>query len=106
VTGWQREYKLAEDELDDPRALALPDWNTLTVLADALVAQSAGRYRLGDAVIFEHAPRRASVKCRGASCGYQHGRVDLDNPPPNNTVPWWIGGQEHQGKARARSSVD
>lgn len=54
VTGWQREYKLAEDELDDPRALALPDWNTLTVLADALVAQSAGRYRgWGDAVIFE-----------------------------------------------------
>ena len=45
VTGWQREYKLAEDELDDPRALALPDWNTLTTLADALVARSVGRCR-------------------------------------------------------------
>jgi integrase len=54
VSGWQRQYKLAEDELDDPRALALPDWNTLTTLADALVARSKGRYRgWGDAVIFE-----------------------------------------------------
>jgi hypothetical protein len=34
VTGWQREYKLAEDELDDPRALALPDWNALATLAE------------------------------------------------------------------------
>lgn len=54
VTGWQREYKLAEDELDDPRALALPNWTALTTLADAFVAQSADRYRgWGDAVIFE-----------------------------------------------------
>jgi hypothetical protein len=54
VTGWQREYKLAEDELDDPRALALTDWNALTTLADALVARSLGRYQgWGDAVIFE-----------------------------------------------------
>jgi integrase len=54
VTGWQREYKLAEDELDDPRALALPDWNALTTLADALVTRSLGRYQgWGDAVIFE-----------------------------------------------------
>ncbi|ORA09233.1 integrase [Mycobacterium arosiense ATCC BAA-1401 = DSM 45069] len=54
VTGWQREYKLTEDELDNPRALALPNWTALTVLADALVARSAGRYRgWGDAVIFE-----------------------------------------------------
>jgi hypothetical protein len=28
VTGWQREYQRAEDELDDPRSLALPDWDT------------------------------------------------------------------------------
>ena len=26
VTGWQHEFRKAEDELDDPRALALPDW--------------------------------------------------------------------------------
>lgn len=54
VSGWQREYKLAEDELDDPRALSLPDWPTLVALADALVAKSADRYQgWGDAVIFE-----------------------------------------------------
>ena len=29
VIGWQRDYQRAEDELDDPRALALPDWQAL-----------------------------------------------------------------------------
>ncbi len=54
ISGWQREYKLAEDELDDPRALALPDWSALVILADALVANSADKYEgWGDAVIFE-----------------------------------------------------
>lgn len=53
VTGWQQEYKQAEDELDDPRSLALPDWHTLTRLADALVAKSSGEYRgWGDVVLF------------------------------------------------------
>lgn len=53
VTGWQREYRLAEDELDDPRALALPDWTTLTRLAAALVSRSTGEYAgWGDIVIF------------------------------------------------------
>src|SRR5450755_5032748 len=37
VTGWQREYQRAEDELDDPRSLALPDWDTLLRSAAALV---------------------------------------------------------------------
>ncbi|MEW1631608.1 site-specific integrase [Streptomyces sp. NPDC089173] len=53
VTGWQRLYKQAEDELLDPRALALPDWETLVTLADALVAASHDEYRgWGDVVIF------------------------------------------------------
>ena len=53
VTGWQHEYKLTEDELDDPRSLALPDWGSLTALADALVARSSGQYRgWGDVVLF------------------------------------------------------
>jgi len=53
VTGWQAEYRRAEDELDDPRALALPDWQTLTALAEALVARSADGYPgWGDVVIF------------------------------------------------------
>ena len=53
ITGWQREYKLAEDELDDPRALALPDWDALVTLADALAARSHGGYRgWADVAIF------------------------------------------------------
>ncbi len=44
ITGWQREYQRAEDELDDPRALALPDWAALEQLAVALVARSADQF--------------------------------------------------------------
>jgi integrase len=44
IRGWQRQYARAEDELDDPRSLALPDWDTLVRLADALVARSHGHY--------------------------------------------------------------
>jgi integrase len=62
VVGWQHEFRKAEDELDDPRALALPDWTTLTRLADALVARSADHYRgWGDVVIF--------AACTGARIG-------------------------------------
>jgi integrase len=51
VTGWQHAFQQAYDELDNPRTLALPDFETLTRLADALVARSAGRYRgWGDVV--------------------------------------------------------
>jgi integrase len=53
LTGWQREYQRAEDELDDPRALALPDWAALTTLATALVERSHGHYPgWGDVVTF------------------------------------------------------
>jgi integrase len=44
VTGWQRDYARAEDELDDPRTLALPNWEALTRLSAALVARSADRF--------------------------------------------------------------
>jgi integrase len=53
VTGWQREFQRAEDELDDPRSLALPDWDTLCHLAATLVEQSADHYAgWGEVVIF------------------------------------------------------
>jgi integrase len=53
ITGWQREYLRAEDELDDPRSLALPDWATLSRLANALVARSFEEYSgWGDVVLF------------------------------------------------------
>lgn len=76
VSGWQREYKLAEDELDDPRSLALPDWTALVTLANALVANSAGRYQgWGDAVIFE-----ACTAARiGEVSGCLVGDIDTEN---------------------------
>lgn len=53
ITGWQREYKVTEDDLNDPRALALPDWPSLVKLADALVEKSAGKYPVwGEVVMF------------------------------------------------------
>ncbi|WP_158842674.1 tyrosine-type recombinase/integrase [Saccharothrix deserti] len=53
ITGWQREYARAEDELDDPRSLALADWTALTHLADALVASSSNEYEgWRDVVLF------------------------------------------------------
>ncbi|MET7808801.1 tyrosine-type recombinase/integrase [Micromonospora chersina] len=53
VTGWQREYQRASDELDDPRSLALPNWEALTSLADALVERSANHFTgWADVVIF------------------------------------------------------
>ena len=53
ISGWQDQFRKAEDELDDPRSLALPDWSTLTKLADALVARSADHHRgWGDVTIF------------------------------------------------------
>jgi integrase len=53
VTGWQREYQRTEDELDDPRSLALPDWESLIWLATSLVRRAAGHFAgWGDVVIF------------------------------------------------------
>jgi integrase len=53
VIGWQRDYQRAEDELDDPRSLALPDWQALCDLAAALVARSADHFEgWGEVVIF------------------------------------------------------
>jgi integrase len=53
ISGWQREYQRAEDELDNPRSLALPDWPALVSLADTLVARSADQFLgWGHVVIF------------------------------------------------------
>ncbi|MEU9410946.1 site-specific integrase [Streptomyces sp. NPDC048281] len=73
VSGWQKLYKRAEDELLDPRALALPDWHTLVRLADALVAASYNQYRgWGDVVLFA-----ASTAARiGEVSGCRVGDID------------------------------
>jgi integrase len=73
VTGWQREYQLAEDELDDPRSLALPDREALEQLAAALVTRSAGRFAgWGEVVEF--------TACTAARIGETSGvrRADID----------------------------
>jgi hypothetical protein len=69
VIGWQRDYQRAEDELDDPRSLALPDWQALCDLAAALVARSADHFEgWGDVVIFAActAARIGEVSASGA----------------------------------------
>jgi hypothetical protein len=53
IKGWQRQYQLAEDELDNPRSLALRDWDALQELSQALVAHSFDQYAgWGDVVTF------------------------------------------------------
>ncbi|WP_369221454.1 hypothetical protein AB5J52_06120 [Streptomyces sp. R39] len=67
VTGWQKLYEQAEDELLDPCAPALPDWETPVALADALVAASRDQYRgWGDVVVF--------AACTAARIGEVSGR--------------------------------
>ncbi|MGH3566230.1 MAG: tyrosine-type recombinase/integrase [Pseudonocardia sp.] len=77
VVGWQRLYKHVQDELDDPRSLALPGWADLTRLAATLVEKSVGQYSgWGDVVVF--------TACTAARIGEVSGcRVgDID------TVEW------------------
>jgi integrase len=76
ITGWQHQFRKAEDELDDPRSLALPDWATLTRLADALVARSADQHRgWGDVTIFA-----ACTAARiGEVSGCRIGDIDTTN---------------------------
>ena len=53
IVGWQRAYQRAEDEPDNPRSLALPDWQALCGLAAALVDRSADHFAgWGEVVIF------------------------------------------------------
>lgn len=73
VTGWQSEYDRAEDELDDPRSLALPNWETLDRLGSALVDRSADKFAgWGDIVRF--------IACTAARIGEVSGvrRCDID----------------------------
>ncbi|BBB01483.1 putative phage integrase [Actinacidiphila reveromycinica] len=76
VKGWQRQYQQAEDELDDPRALALRDWAALQELTTALVARSADQYPgWGDAVVFA-----ASTAARiGEVSGVRVKDIDLNH---------------------------
>ncbi len=69
VIGWQRDYQRAEDELDDPRCLALPDWQALCDLAAALVARSADHFEgWGDVVIFAACTAARIGEVSGVRC--------------------------------------
>jgi integrase len=88
VVGWQREYQRAEDELDDPRSLALPDWEALHGLAAALVARSADHFPgWGQVVIF--------AACTAARIGEVSGirRADIDR----RTWTWTVRRQTTPG---------
>jgi integrase len=74
VVGWQRNYQRAEDELDDPRSLALPNWDALNQLAAALVDRSSDHFAgWGEVVIF--------AACTAARIGEVSGvrRADVDS---------------------------
>ncbi|MGW5751277.1 site-specific integrase [Nocardia rhamnosiphila] len=75
VPGWQRFYERHEDEIDDPRALALPDWATLQQLSTALVQASSDQYQgWGDAAVFA-----ACTATRiGEVSGCRIGDIDTD----------------------------
>lgn len=75
ITGWQREYARAEDELDDPRSLALPDWHTLTRLADGLVERSHNAYAGWGRVVLFAACTAARI---GEVSGCRVGDLDTD----------------------------
>lgn len=108
VTGWQREYQRAADELDDPRSLALPDWETLTTLAAALVDRSANHFTgWADVVIF--------AACTAVRIGEVSGvrAEDIDRETwmwtvrrPNHARSRWSDRQGHQGETRTHGAAD
>lgn len=70
ISGWQHEYRRTEDELDDPRSPAIPDWNALQALAAALVERSADGYAgWGDLVIFAAATAARIGEVSGCRVG-------------------------------------
>lgn len=81
VIGWQRDYRRAEDELDDPRSLALPDWHALCELAAALVSRSADHFEgWGDVVVFAACTAARIGEVSGIRC------ADIDR----NTWTWTV----------------
>jgi hypothetical protein len=105
VTGWQRAYQHAEDELDNPRALALPDWAALHQLAAALVARSArplpglGRHRR------VHRLHRGPDRRDSGSpaSGHQPHDLDVDRLPADHPEPRRPERQGDQRQAGASS---
>ncbi|MEV4140555.1 site-specific integrase [Dactylosporangium sp. NPDC049742] len=88
ISGWQHAYRLAEDELDDPRSLALPDWDSLLRLAEAVVARSHGQFAgWGDVVVFAACTAARIGEVSGVRAG------DIDR----NTWTWTVRRQTTPG---------
>src|SRR5262249_23999818 len=88
IIGWQRDNQRAEDELDDPRSLALPDWQALCGLAAALVVRSLDHFPdWGEVVIFA-----ACTAARiGEVSGIRRGDIAID------TWTWTVRSQTTTG---------
>ncbi len=82
VSGWQRQYQLVEDELNDPRALALPDWETLQALAKALLLAPRRRPDHGSWCRAVCAPHGAPCTTFAASHGHCRCLTRSDRPGP------------------------
>lgn len=101
LRGHTRLYSPSVDEplivliVDEIASLAAADWNAMTTLAGALVGTVSGSLPgLGGRGHFRsmyRGPHRRSRRMPGAGC--QHGRVDLDSPPPNNPSPGGLVGK-------------
>jgi hypothetical protein len=103
VTGWQRAYQQAGDELDDPRSLALPDWEALISLADALVARSHGQFTGWDTLSCSPgAPRPASARCPRRR--YRPANLDVDRAAADHTRSGWLDRQGHQRQVRPQGA--
>lgn len=102
VTRWQAQLERFEDELDDPRSLALPDRGTLERLAAALVAASAGEYQgWGDAVIFAACTASRIGEVSGCRIRDIDRAVGLDTATSDDAGAGWAQRQRHEGEAGA-----
>ncbi|MFG2116675.1 hypothetical protein ACGFRB_29235 [Streptomyces sp. NPDC048718] len=99
VTGRQKLYKQAEDELRNPRALALPDWG------GAQPARRRPRRRIPRRVPRLRQRRPVRRVHRGThrrslrlpSRGHRHRKLDLDRPAADHPDPRRPGRQRNQG---------
>ncbi|MCP2315447.1 hypothetical protein APR12_000777 [Nocardia amikacinitolerans] len=104
VTGWQSQFAQYEDELEDPRSLALPDWQALTTLADSLVAASAGEYRgWGRCRALRSVHRDTDRRSLRLPCRrHRYQQLGVDAASANHSGTRWDAGQGYKGQARAR----
>ena len=104
VKGWQRQYQLAEDELDDPR------------VARAARLERAGPTRHGSRRPLPRAARRLGRRrglrrlhgrphrrgIRGPGEGHRPAQLDLDRAPTDHALPGGLADKNTKGKVARR----